>query len=294
MNDNTKGIIAVSLGSILLGSIGIFVRYAGDAIEPMTQSFGRIFVAFILITLYNFVRYKGSIDIFKIKQKDIGLFALNALVGFSVMASAFTLSALNTSLTNTYFLLYTAPIWVVIISYIFLKEKVQKTVATAIAISMVGLLLLFNPTDLHTNLLGNFFGLVTGVAFASYFVITGFLAKTYKSPTITFWTQLIGALGIFPLIFLFDSEFIFQHSLSEWLPVIGAGAIVFGGYALLNYGLTKIKASIGSILSLFEPLSSIVYGFVFFTEIPGGNTMLGSAIVLGSIAYLTLQEKKKG
>ncbi len=292
MNDKMKGIVAVSVGSILLGSIGIFVRYAGDAIEPMTQSFGRIFVAFIFITLYNFFRYKGSTDIFKIKQKDLGLFALNALVGFSVMASAFTLSALNTSLTNTYFLLYTAPIWVVIMSYVFLKEKVQRSVAIAIAISMIGLILLFNPSDLNANLFGNFFGLVTGIAFATYFVITGFLSKKYKSPTITFWTQLIGSVGIFPLIFLFDSEVVFFHSLAEWLPVIGAGAVVFAGYALLNYGLGKIKASVGSILSLFEPLSSIVFGFLFFTEIPGGNTLLGSAIVLGSIAYLTLQEKK--
>lgn len=292
MNDKMKGIVAVSVGSIFLGSIGIFVRYAGDAIQPMTQSFGRIFVAFIFITLYNFFRYKGSTDIFKIKQKDLSLFALNALVGFSVMASAFTLSALNTSLTNTYFLLYTAPIWVVIMSYVFLKEKVQRSVAIAIAISMIGLILLFNPSDLNANLFGNFFGLVTGIAFAVYFVITGFLSKKYKSPTITFWTQLIGSMGIFPLIFLFDSEVVFFHSLAEWLPVIGAGAVVFAGYALLNYGLGKIKASVGSILSLFEPLSSIVFGFLFFTEIPGGNTLLGSAIVLGSIAYLTLQEKK--
>lgn len=294
LSESQKGIISVIVGSLFLGSIGIFVRYAGTTIEPMTQSFARIFLAFVFITLFNLVKSSGKFDIFTIKSQDIKWFVLNGVVGFSVLASAFTLSILYTTITNTYFLLYTAPVFVVIFSYTFLKERVQNHTLIVIAVSFLGLIFLFNPSNLTTNLTGNLFGLLTGVAFGAYFVVTSFLSKKqYSSPVITFWTQLFGALGLFPLIFIFDKEVNFMHSLAEWLPVIAAGAVVFIGYALLNLGLKKITATTGSILSLFEPLSSIMYSIVFFSEFPANSAWIGALLILMSIVYLTYQTQKE-
>ena len=99
-----NGMVAVALGSILLGSIGIFVRIADSSIPPMTQTFGRIFVAFVLITLFNYGKGKIKSEVLAIQRKHLMFFVLNGLVGFSIMASAFTLSVLHTSITNTYFL----------------------------------------------------------------------------------------------------------------------------------------------------------------------------------------------
>jgi drug/metabolite transporter (DMT)-like permease len=283
-----QGILAVSLGSIFLGSVGVFVRLASKAILPMTQTFGRIFTAFLVISLFNLLRGKLKSDTFAIKKKnDLLFFLLNGLVGFSLMAVSFTLSVLYTSITNAYFLLYTAPIFAVILSALFLKEKITRHILLSISISFLGLIFLFNPTNLTQNLLGNLFGLLTGISFGSYFVLTGYLGRSYSSPTITFWTQLFGALGIFPLIFIFDKTLSPSFYLADWLPVIGAGIVVFTGYLLLNFGLTKIKASVGSVLSLFEPLSSIVYGLIFFAEFPERNTLIGAVLIVSSILYLT-------
>lgn len=287
-----KGIIAVSLGSVFLGSIGIFVRIANSNLLPMTQSFGRIFAAFVVITLFNILRKKIKTETFKIKRSDLPLFILNGLIGFSLMAAAFTLSVLYTTITNTYFLLYTAPVFAAVFSVIFLKEKLKPYIPISILISLMGLIFLFNPTNLTQNLKGNLFGLLTGISFGSYFVITGQLGKKYSSSTITFWTQLFGSLGLFPLIFVFDKPTRFAFSISDWLPVIIAGVVVFSGYWLLNYGLTKIKATTGSILSLFEPLSSIFYGIIFFSEKPTSNTVVGASLILISIVYLTRKQRR--
>jgi len=59
----------------------------------------------------------------------------------------------------------------------------------------------------------------------------------------------------------------------------------------LNYGLGKIKASMGSILSLFEPLSAVMYGLIFFSEVPGLTALVGSMFILGGIVYLTTYQK---
>lgn len=288
-----KGIAAVLVGSIFLGSVGIFVRMASSSLEPMTQSFGRIFFAFVLISCFNLARGKIKTDTLNIQRGHFLYFILNGLIGFSLQAAAFTLSILNTSITNTYFLLYTAPVFAAILSAIFLKEKISKPVVVSIFISLVGLIFLFNPTNLTQNLVGNVFGLVTGVTFGSYFVITRYLGQIYASSTITFWTQLFGSLGLFPLIFIFDKPTAFSFVLSDWLPIFAAGGVVFAGYLLLNYGLTKIKADVGSILSLFEPLSSIVYGFLFFQEMPRGNVLLGAVVIITSIVYLTNRKLKE-
>lgn len=290
-SDFTKGALSVTLGSIFLGSIGIFVRYSGQSIQPMTQTFGRIFIAFIFISLFNALR-KQLGETFKVKKKDIALFALNGLVGFSLMSSAFTLSVLYTNISNTYFLLYTAPVFAAIFSVIFLKEKIRKYIVLSIAISLAGLYFLFNPTNLSGNILGNVFGLITGISFGAYFVITGYLGKSYKSPTITFWNQLFGALFLIPLILLFDKG-ASSFDLYAWLPVIVAGAIVVSGYYLLNHGLTKISPSAGSILSLFEPLSALVYGLIFFQEIPTPYVLVGALFILISIVNLTYGQSRQ-
>lgn len=291
-SETSKGILAVSLGSIFLGSIGIFVRLASSDLQPMMQSFGRIFTAFIAITVFNLARKKIKTETLTIKKAHLPLFLLNGLIGFSLMASAFTLSVLYTTITNAYFLLYTAPIFAAVFSIIFLREKLKPYIPISILISFFGLTFLFNPSNLTQNLVGNLFGLLTGISFGSYFVITGYLGKRYSSSTITFWTQLFGSLGLFPLIFLFDKPINFTFILSEWLPVIQAGIIVFFGYWLLNYGLTKIKATAGSILSLFEPLSSIVYGLIFFSEKPNTSVLFGASLILLSIIYLTRSQTK--
>lgn len=287
------GILAVSLGSILLGSIGIFVRFASSNLQPMIQTFGRIFVAFLLISFLNLVTNRIKTDTLAIKKSHLLFFFLNGLVGFSVLSSAFTLSVLYTSITNTYFLLYTSPVFAIILSAIFLKEKITGHILISILIGLVGLVFLLNPTNLMQNLVGNFFGLLTGISLGSYFVITGYLGKSYSSSTITFWTQLFGSLGLFPLIFIFDKPSNFSFVLTDWLPVLGAGVVVLAGYLLLNYGLRKIKASVGSILSLFEPLSSIVYGLIFFSEKPSTSTIIGATFIVGSIVYLTHSQTKK-
>lgn len=289
----TNGIIAVSLGSILLGSIGIFVRLADTTLLPMTQSFGRIFVSFLTITTFNLVRGALKTKKVKINKSDYKLFLLNGLIGFTVMAAAFTLSVLHTTITNTYFLLYTAPIFAAIFSIIFLKEKLKPYIPVSIMISIVGLIFLFNPTNLTQNFQGNLYGLLTGIAFGAYFVITSRLGKTYDSSTITFWTGLFGALGLFPLIFIFDKPEYISFSFQDWSPVVWAGIVVFLGYWFLNYGLTKISASASSILSLFEPLSAIAYGLIFFSEIPSSTVLIGISLILGSIVYLTYNQTKK-
>lgn len=271
--------------------MGIFVRIAGRSIEPLTQSFARIFFAFILISVFNAIRAKSKGGLVGVQKKDWLLFLINGLVGFSVMAAFFTLAVLHTSITNAYFLLYTAPVFVVIIGYLFLKESVNRQLIFSIALSFVGLTFLFNPENLDQNLLGNLCGLITGISFACYFVITRHLGKKYSALTITFWTQLFGSAGLFPLIFLFDHEVNFLHTPAEWAPVLGAGTMVFTGYVLLNYGLKKIKASVGSILSLFEPLSSMVYGLVFFRETPAPESLAGAALIIGAIIYLTSTQK---
>jgi len=290
-SDFAKGAFSVALGSVFLGSVGIFVRYAGKSIQPMTQSFGRIFVAFLLISILNLLQGKLKKETFHIKKKDLSFFILNGLIGFSIMSSTFTLSVLYTNISNTYFLLYTAPIFAAIFGAIFLKDKIRKYIVVSIAISMVGLFFLFNPTNITGNILGNVFGLITGISFGAYFVLTGYLGKRYNSSTITFWNQLFGSLGFIPLIFIFDKGSS-SFDLSAWLPVIAAGFIVLCGYYLLNHGMTKISPSAGSILSLFEPLSAVVYGLIFFAEVPSAYMLIGAGFILLSIINLTYNQSR--
>jgi drug/metabolite transporter (DMT)-like permease len=283
-----KHIAAIIFGSIALGSIGILVRLADSTLPPMTQTFARIFFSFFFISLYNFATNKDRLDVFKVPQKHLFLFFLNGFVGFTVMASAFTFAVLHTSITNTYFLLYTAPVFATLFGAIFLKDKIGTKHIVSLTLAIIGLLFLFNPSNIFSQLTGNMFGLLTGISFGAYFVITGFLRKQYDAKTVTLWTQLFGSLSLLPLLFIFGEISEISLSLQNLWPTIASGGIIFVGYLLLNIGLGRVKSSTGSLLSLFEPLSSVVFGFIFFAEIITTSTVVGIVFILLAVIYLTL------
>jgi drug/metabolite transporter (DMT)-like permease len=81
--------------------------------------------------------------------------------------------------------------------------------------------------------------------------------------------------------------------MSEWLIVAGAGIVVFIANLLFAFGLKRVPAITGSILGLFEPLSAIVYGLLFFSEIPGMQTLFGFVLIIISIVYLTVKSERK-
>lgn len=99
------------------------------------------------------------------KYKLLGAFFFASLLILFVTANKLTTSA------NAILLQFTAPIWVVLFSRWFLKEKAQKSDWNTIIVVMVGMILFFIGDLGKGNIIGNFVAVLSGIAMAGFVIL---------------------------------------------------------------------------------------------------------------------------
>ena len=163
INDRRTAVIAMIITAILWSLGGVLIKLING--HALGIASGRALLAVIVIMIYNKFKFeKVSFKIF------VGTVCYSfTVIGF-VMANKLTTSA------NAIFLQFTAPIWVAILSYVFLKVNIRTSDIMSIAIITTGMLLFFIGKMEHGMMLGNILALLTGVAFAGFIVNL----KTYK------------------------------------------------------------------------------------------------------------------
>ncbi|MCK5476619.1 MAG: EamA family transporter [Candidatus Aenigmarchaeota archaeon] len=290
MEQQHKGILSIILSALLFGSMGILVRLIDVEVPPFSQVLFRAIISIGLLVIFLLPKNK---DFFKIKKNDLLYYFIGGVFGYGLMLILFTLSLLNTTIANTFFLLFTEPFFVIIIGYFFLKEKISKKILIAILLCFFGIFFILNPTSIGNNLIGNLYGLGAGFFYAIYILIGKYMGRKYSSSTNTLWTFLFALLFLIPVTFLFENPSTLSISPNIWFLLFLFGAINFSAYILLNVGLRKITAGHVSILLLFEPVSSIIYAFLFFGEIPNLSTIIGSFLIILGILYLSINNDSK-
>ncbi|MCK5177713.1 MAG: DMT family transporter, partial [Candidatus Aenigmarchaeota archaeon] len=250
MEQQHKGILSIILSALLFGSMGILVRLIDVEVPPFSQVLFRAIISIGLLIIFLFPKNK---DFFKIKKKDLLYYFIGGVFGYGLMLILFTLSLLNTTIANTFFLLFTEPFFVIIIGYFFLKEKISKMILIAILLCFFGIFFILNPTAIGDKLIGNLYGLGAGFFYAIYILIGKYMGRKYSSSTNTLWTFLFALLFLIPVTFLFENPLTLSISPNIWFLLFLFGAVNFSAYILLNAGLRKITAGHVSILLLFEP-----------------------------------------
>jgi drug/metabolite transporter (DMT)-like permease len=178
---------------------------------------------------------------------------------------------------------------VTISAWVFLKERITWREVSAIALTFLGVALVvrvYDPSSLGTDLLGIFFGFGSSLCFVLYFMMTRQFRTRYTGWTVTMYAEGIGALTLFPFVYVSVSEII-TYPLQLWLLILVIAWILsLLGYLLYSYSLKYVKASKGSILSLLEPLSAAVFSAFLLGESLQSLQIVGIALALTGVILL--------
>ena len=135
MNVKTSGSVLVVLAGIFWGSMGIFVRglsaYGFSPIQIVSLRMTVAALVFILILLF-----RGADDL-KIRLRDLPLFLGLGLASVLFFTICYFSAIEMMTLSAAAILLYTSPIWVMLMSLIFFRERLgpEKLLALALAFS---------------------------------------------------------------------------------------------------------------------------------------------------------------
>ena len=298
MKDKSKqgiGTLLIIIAGIFWGSMGIFVRRLN------AEGFGSIQIVAIRLTLaallFCIILLIKDRRGFKISPKDIPLFlglGLGSILFFTICYfTAITLMSLSTAAI----LLYTSPVWIMLMSIVYFKEKMNVRKIIALTAAFAGCILVSGISGGQMTLSGFLIGLGAGIGYGLYSILGTVALKKYSPFTVTTYTFVIAALGSW--IICRPKDMILKFSASSntglliafcFLTAVITAVIPFLCYTL---GLQSVEASKAGIMATIEPLVATVIGVVVFTEPLTILSGLGIILILSAVIILNVKVKGK-
>jgi drug/metabolite transporter (DMT)-like permease len=176
-----------------------------------------------------------------------------------------------------------APLWVVLLSPLLLRERPTRSELLSIPLYGAGLVLFFVDELSPGQVTGNLVALGSGFAFA--FCIVGLRGVGRGAIAAVAWGNLMAAAVALPLWTAGPAATPRDLALLAYLGVFQLGL----AYVLFARGVEHTPAVEASLLCLLEPVLNPIWAFLFAGERPGPWAMAGGAIVLGVTAVRTLR-----
>ena len=287
----TNSCFLVLIASLIWGGTGIVANYLyRDGFTFYEVTAIRIFTTFLFSCLFKIRKTKTN----KFARKDV---LLCSIIGFCV--AAFMLCYFATiqllSVAVAVILLYTAPIFVVILSAIFFKEKIGALTIFAVLLSIVGCFFISGIFEqkAEIKLIGLILGLLSGVGYAMYIILTKVLInKKLKDTDIMFVVFLFSSLFSFPFLISAIPKIVSDIKIVCLCLSIG-GLCGFLPYLLYSISLNNLSSTTASIIVTTEPLFAAILSFLIFQEKLSIFSIMGFSIIICSILLILISNKRR-
>ena len=237
----------------------------------------------------------------RLKRRDLDLFIAFGLMGAVLQIGQFLGIVLGVPVAIVALLLYTQPLWTVLLGRLWLGEPITRRKLGALALAAVGIVVLLGPSgfDRDYSVLGLAGALVAGVMLAIWIILARMSALRGNHPiTTTFGYQFGTSCGLFALwpvlatwpVFAGMSRFDPSLFLVHWEAVLIYTVLANVAPAMLvMWGMVELDASNAGMLLLFEPAAAALLAWAMFGEAVGGQVWVGGALILGSNAILLIR-----
>lgn len=270
---------------LVFGSIGLFVKYIN--LPSIGVALLRAVIGSIFLTLVGLlIKQKPSIK--QIKQNLVLLILSGAAIGFNwiLLFQAYKYTTISNATLSYYF----APVFVIIMSPIILKEKLTLRKTACITLSMVGLFLILNLSGMgslgeYNHLKGIAFGLSAAVLYASVIMLNKFI-KNLSGFETTLIQLSVAALVLLPTHILQGGFNLSAVSVKQWGLVFIVGIIHTGVvYFLYFSSIRELKGQSVAIISYIDPISAVVFSLIFLGEAISLPQVIGGILILGSAFF---------
>ena len=286
--------ILIVLAAALWALLGVFTLGLLDVgVGAMEIAFWRAVIAGVLFIVHAY--FVGGLKLRN--PRDGAIFVGFGLVGITLFFIALTLAIEAGGISLAIVLLYTAPVFVIILARIFLQEAITAVKLTAVAMVIVGVALVAlsgGGPGVRVSVTSVFWGIVAGLGYSSFYIIGKYLLTHYKPVTVYAFILPVGALGILPFV-----EF-GPKSTTAWALLVGVSVLsTYLAYLVYYTGLRRAEASRAVLVASLEPviaatLAAVIFGERFGLWGLGGAGLVVAASVIGVIEGGRNGEKGKG
>ena len=276
------GPILVLLGGFSLSWGGLIIRSFEGASIWQILFYRSIFFLWILIAFLLLTYGKKTFK--KIKEAGVPGLAGGIFLSGSFVAYLYSMS--ETTVANVVFIISTQTVFLPILAYFFLKEKISSRGIVAIVLAMIGVTLMIGDSLGKGSLYGNLAALAIPINFSILILIIRKYPKVDMIPAI-FYAGIFSCL--YGLIFLDGLDI---SSKDVWLSfLLGVPQLAFG-FIFITIGSRTTPAVMVGLLMLMETIFAPIWVWLFYNEIPPTSVLIGGLIIISAVVMKSLDYKK--
>ena len=274
-----NSLLKIIISMIIWGSIGLFVKNID--LPSMEIVFLRGVIASIFLILYGIIFKRTEKN--KFEKKNVILLICSGIaisINWIFLFQAYKYTTIANATLSYYF----APVFIILLSPIVLKEQFTKAKLVAVIGAMFGLYLvlsnqIIDTTTSYNHKLGITFGILAAIFYASVVLMNKYIKGL--SGYITTLIQISTAtLILLPFIIYRGNLYISDSSTIFFILVVGIVHTALP-YVMYFSSIKDIKAQTVALVSYIDPISAVVFSTLFLKENLTLLQILGGLLILG-------------
>ena len=292
MLNKHRGEFYLVIGAIFFSMNGVVVTLVLDHMTTFRLAQVRALGTFFLLFLITFIQDRNSL---KAERREIPTLLFYGVFGYAMVQLGYFIGiSRGVPLSLVLIIEFTAPIWIVLWIKFVRKSVVAKDMWVAIALSLLGLILVAKVWQgFSFDLIGSFGALGAALALAVYFLMSQSQGTKRSAQAMVVWGM--GVAGLFWSLVLpiwnfptaiFTTEINLQgrfsgYSAPGWLLI--AYVVVFGTlvpYLFVVGGIRRLSASTSSVIGMLEPVLAGAFAWIWLSQSWTAIQLFGGLIVL--------------
>ena len=262
----SKGIFYVLMAAVLFSIGGLCIKLVPWS--PLAINGTRNLISAILIGIYLKVTHHKIV---------INPAVLFGAVCMAATTTLFTIANKLTTAANTIVLQFTAPVFVILLMWIFFKERPKRVDIIASVIVFIGIICFFIDGLSTGNMLGNVIAVLSGIGYAGVFMMNSF--EKSDSLSSIFLGQSLSAVTCVWFVF---GETDFGAAAIGGIVALGVFQLALA-YIFMAKGLDEVPAVTASLTTAIEPILNPLLVAVFYHETVTPLSFVGAVIVIAAI-----------
>jgi drug/metabolite transporter (DMT)-like permease len=284
----------IAFAALMWGLIGFFVKGLSAAgFSAMDIVTIRVTVAASLLIGIGFFFYRSYL---KINWKDFPLFIGTGLLSIVFFNWCYFTAMEKMNIPVAAALLYTSPAFVITLSVLFLKERLNINKVIAVGGTITGCALV---AGIHSAEGSSFpassimIGLGAGLGYALYSIFGKIALRKYHPFTLTVYTFVTASGFMLPVFFMGDKVHVALNG-DFYMYALGLGFIpTVLAYFAYSWGLGKVDSSTAAIITTIEPVAAAFLGVMAYGNYLNLSQLLGIVLILFSVTAVNLPWRKR-
>jgi drug/metabolite transporter (DMT)-like permease len=288
-----RAYLLILLAAVLFSTMEIVGRTLALALHPLQISFWRFLLASLVLAPMA-VRGLRMRQVRWTSSRIVSLLAAS-LVGSVASVVFFQVALIHTKAATVAIIVSSAPIMIIVLAWLFLKERIGREMILSVAACVAGMLCILNPLEMSPEAAGIALAIGSAVTFALYSVIGKGATRALGSIPFSCLACLIGTAAMLAVIVLshiaplssaaFPALFADIPLVRGMTPEVIAPLVYFGtstglGFIVYFQAIDETSAATGSVVFFIKPALAPLLAFLLLGERIPLNTVLGIGLII--------------